>query len=80
MVMSGGVFPVSVFGSTYEDISRYIPLTYTVNYPIRILSGTVGVWEAAEVLCVQLIWIFMLAVLGRFCWRLGLKKYVAVGG
>ncbi len=80
MVMSGGVFPVSVFGSTYEDISRYIPLTYTVNYPIRILSGTVGVWEAAEVLCVQLIWIFMLAVLGRFCWHLGLKKYVAVGG
>lgn len=80
MVMSGGVFPVSVFGSAYETISRYIPLTYTINYPIRILSGAVGAEEAVKVLCIQLIWIFILAVLARCSWNLGLKKYVAVGG
>lgn len=80
MVMSGGIFPVSVFGSTYESISRYIPLTYTINYPIQILSGAAGITEAVEVLCIQLIWIFLLAVLGRCSWHLGLKKYVAVGG
>lgn len=80
MVMSGGVFPVSVFGSIYERISRYIPLTYTLNYPIRILSKDAGVGEAVEVLCIQLIWIAVLAVLAGFGWKRGLKKYVAVGG
>ena len=80
MVMSGGVFPVSVFGSTYERIAKFIPLTYTVNYPIQILAGTVGIGEAVQVLAIQLFWICVLAVLARITWSCGLKKYVAVGG
>lgn len=80
MVMSGGVFPVSVFGAGYETISRYIPLTYTINYPIQILSGAVDTREAVEVLFIQLVWIVILAVLAKLSWNWGLKKYVAVGG
>lgn len=80
MVMSGGVFPVSVFGAGYETISRYIPLTYTINYPIQILSGAVGTREAVEVLFIQFVWIVILAVLAKLSWNWGLKKYVAVGG
>ena len=80
MVMSGGVFPVSVFGRTYETIARYIPLTYTINYPIQILAGTVSPREAVGVLIIQLVWILLLALLARFTWNVGLKKYVAVGG
>lgn len=80
MVMSGGVFPVSIFGSTYETISKYIPLTYTINYPIQILSGAVGFREAIEVLVIQAIWIAVLAMAAKLCWNAGLKKYVAVGG
>lgn len=80
MVMSGGVFPVSVFGSTYEAIAKYIPLTYTVNYPIQILAGTVPAEEAVRVLGIQLVWILILAAVARIAWACGLKKYVAVGG
>ncbi|MDO4291957.1 MAG: ABC-2 family transporter protein [Eubacteriales bacterium] len=80
MVMSGGVFPVSVFGHTYERISRFIPLSYTINYPIQILSGVVSTGEAVEVLGIQLVWIFLLAALARLGWHRGLQKYVAVGG
>lgn len=80
MVMSGGVFPVSVFGSTYEKIAQYIPLTYTINYPIQILSGSVSSEAAYRVLTIQLVWIVILAVLAKITWALGLRKYVAVGG
>lgn len=80
MVLSGGVFPVTVFGKTYALISKYIPLTYTINYPIQILSGTVSVQEAVGVLGIQLVWIIILALLAVFLWQRGLKKYVAVGG
>lgn len=80
MVMSGGVFPVSVFGSTYEAAAKYIPLTYTVNYPIQILAGTVPAKEAVQVLGIQLAWILILAAAARIAWICGLKKYAAVGG
>ena len=76
----GGVFPVSVFGSTYEAIAKYIPLTYTVNYPIQILAGTVPAEEAVRVLGIQLVWILILAAVARIAWACGLKKYVVVGG
>lgn len=80
MVMSGGVFPVAVFGETYAAVSKYIPLTYTINYPIQILSGMVSVKEAGGVLLIQIAWIMFLAFLATMLWRCGLKKYVAVGG
>ena len=80
MVMSGGVFPVSVFGSAYEAIAAYLPLAYTINEPIRILAGAVPAAEAVRVIAAQLIWILLLSALSRILWIRGLKKYVAVGG
>jgi len=80
MVLSGGVFPVSIFGPEFEMIAKYIPLTYTINYPIQILAGKVLPGAALKVIGIQLVWIITLMLLAKLMWRRGLKKYVAVGG
>jgi ABC-2 type transport system permease protein len=80
MVLSGGVFPIEVFGSSFITISKFLPLSYTINVPIRILTGSAVLEEAFQVLVIQLFWILLLSVLSNILWNKGIKKYVAVGG
>jgi len=80
MVLSGGVFPLSVFGERFVAVSKFIPLSYTINYPIQILAGTVPSDEACQVLVIQVVWILVFILLANLLWKNGIRKYVAVGG
>jgi ABC-2 type transport system permease protein len=80
MVASGGVFPITVFGDTYVSISRYLPFLYTSYFPISVMTGALKAAEILTGMCVQLLWIVVLAALSGVLWRAGLKRYVAVGG
>jgi ABC-2 type transport system permease protein len=80
MVISGGVFPITVFGDTFLAISKFLPLSYTINFPIQILSGQIAWIDSLNILGLQLLWIILLASLSRWLWNRGIKKYVAVGG
>jgi len=80
MVLSGGVFPLSVFGERFVAVSKFIPLSYTINYPIQILAGTVPSEEACQVLVIQVVWILVFILLANLLWKNGIRKYVAVGG
>lgn len=80
MVASGGVFPITVFGSTYAAVSRFLPFQYTSYFPISVMTGALTIAEVLGGMCVQLVWILVLMVLSDVFWRAGLKRYVAVGG
>jgi ABC-2 type transport system permease protein len=80
MVASGGVFPITVFGSTYAAISRFLPFCYTSYFPISVMTGALEIKEVLAGICVQIVWIAALAALSNVFWRAGLKRYVAVGG
>lgn len=80
MVLSGGVFPISVFGNGFVSVSKYIPLMYTVNYPIQVLTGAVSASDAIRILGIQAVWVLLLALLSNGLWNRGIRQYVAVGG
>ena len=80
MVASGGVFPITVFGETYAAVSRFLPFQYTSYFPISVMTGALAAAEVLAGMCVQLVWIAVLAALSGAFWRAGLKRYVAVGG
>jgi len=80
MVLSGGVFPISVMGETYVAIVRYLPFSYTMYFPITLLTGATPLGEALWGLLLQVIWIGLLWAASLALWRAGLKRYVAVGG
>jgi ABC-2 type transport system permease protein len=80
MVLSGGVFPINVFGKEFVSIAKFTPLTYTINYPIQILAGTVSTSDALMILGMQAAWVLILALLSNVLWNRGIKQYVAIGG
>lgn len=80
MVLSGGVFPISIFGEWYIKISQFLPFSYTIYFPISVMTGAFDAAKIMTGIVIQLIWIFGLWLISKFVWKIGLTKYVAVGG
>jgi len=80
MVISGGVFPVDIFGQAAKRVLNYMPFTYTIGFPIRVATGNMPVGDMLMGLLYQAVWIMLLAVLSRLIWAMGIKKFSAVGG
>jgi len=80
MVLSGGIFPVSVLGQTYITVMNFLPFIYTTYFPITVLTGALAPRQAILGIFIQMIWIILLGFFSSLLWRRGIKKYVAVGG
>jgi ABC-2 type transport system permease protein len=80
VLLSGGIFPLEVFGERFVQINNFLPFKYTVSYPINVLNGKVAGGEILLGLLVQCIWIGLCLLLANLLWSQGGKRYVAVGG
>jgi ABC-2 type transport system permease protein len=80
ILLSGGIFPLEVFGARFVQAMGLLPFKYTISYPINALSGKVAPAELAQGLLVQCFWIAACWGLATYLWRLGGRRYVAVGG
>jgi ABC-2 type transport system permease protein len=79
-ILSGGVFPLEIFGGAALKVFGLLPFKYTIYYPISILNGKIPPSEILSGLLVQIVWILLLYLFSKFLWNAGMKKYVAVGG
>jgi viologen exporter family transport system permease protein len=80
VMLSGGIFPLEVFGERIVRVLKWLPFRYTVNYPINVLNGKIPTSEIAPGILIQCVWIAACLVLAHFLWRVGSRRYVAVGG
>lgn len=80
LMLSGGIFPLDIFGDTTVMLSKLLPFQYTIQFPINILTNKLSMGDIAMGYGVQTFWICLCSVLGYFLWRRGLKRYMAVGG
>jgi ABC-2 type transport system permease protein len=80
VVLSGGIFPLEVFGGTVGGVLKLLPFTYAVGFPVDVLTGAVTGTEVLSGFCVQLVWIGLMVVISRILWALGSRKYLAAGG
>jgi ABC-2 type transport system permease protein len=80
ILLSGGIFPLEVFGTRFVQVMNLLPFKYTVSYPINVLNGKIDSSEMALGLVMQCLWIVVCLALANFLWRLGGRRYVAVGG
>ena len=79
-VVSGGVFPLDIFGGVVELIVNVLPFGYTAQFPVNIINGRFG-WERMGVgFAFQAGWIVFFVCLGNLMWKHGVKRYAAVGG
>ena len=80
ILLSGGIFPLEVFGSRFVQIMGLLPFKYTISYPITVLNGRAALSGVPAGMLIQCVWIGACLLLSRALWRTGSKKYVAVGG
>jgi ABC-2 type transport system permease protein len=80
ILLSGGIFPLEVFGERFLQVVNLLPFKYTVNFPINVLNGKVAPAEIILGIGVQCLWIAGCLLLAKALWREGSKRYVAVGG
>jgi ABC-2 type transport system permease protein len=80
ILLSGGIFPLEVFGERFVQVVSLLPFKYTISYPITVLNGKIPYSGIASGMLIQLIWIGACLLLARALWRVGSKRYIAVGG
>jgi ABC-2 type transport system permease protein len=80
VLLSGGIFPLEVFGERAMRIFNLLPFKYTVYFPINVLNGKLSTAETLEGMLIQCLWIGGALALANVLWRAGGRRYVAVGG
>jgi ABC-2 type transport system permease protein len=80
ILLSGGIFPLEVFGPRFVQAMNLLPFKYTVNFPITVLNGRLSPTGIVLGMLMQVLWIAACLALANVLWRLGSKRYVAVGG
>lgn len=79
-IVSGGIFPLDIFGSEIQFMLHLLPFPYTSYFPISILCGTISGKQIAEGLMLQMFWIGLTFLIAKAVWKIGLKRFAAVGG
>ena len=77
--LAGGFAPLELFPTAVRNFVEWTPFPYVVYYPAKILTGQLPASDTARVFAVQLAWVLSLVLLRQVMWRVGLKKYGAVG-
>jgi ABC-2 type transport system permease protein len=79
-IISGGVFPLDIFGPVVVTVSKFLPFYYTTYFIVNILIGKVDYPALVNGLLVMLGWVVLLCLLIRLVWGRGIRKYIAAGG
>ncbi len=79
-IISGGIFPLDVFGGNVIRIFDLLPFKYTIYFPVTVLNGRIELDEILKGVVIQLIWVLAMLLVTKLVWKAGMKKYTAVGG
>lgn len=77
---SGLIIPVPLMPQGLKTLVYILPFRYASDLPFRIYAENIGISEALISIGVQLVWIVLLIVLGRYWMNKALKKVVIQGG
>lgn len=80
MIFAGVFFPIDILPGQFAEIISLTPFPYLAFFPIKIITVGMEISSIIEGLLLQSAWIFIIFVLGRITWKIGLRKYVEAGG
>ena len=79
-LLAGQVAPVGLLPGVLHTAAVILPFRYMVGFPVEVLTGQVSPAGLATGLGIQIGWLGLALVLTALLWRLGLRRYSAVGG
>jgi ABC-2 type transport system permease protein len=78
-VLAGKLFPLDLLPPGLRQAVDFTPFPSIVNLPIEIMTARVSIGDAAAGIGIQLLWAALFIGAHRLLWRLGLRRYGAVG-
>jgi ABC-2 type transport system permease protein len=77
--LSGWIAPLALFPAGLRQIAYWLPYRSTLSFPLEILLGRATPAETTFGFAITALWIVVFLVIYRVLWRLGLRRYEAVG-
>ena len=79
LLLSGRLVPLSLMPAWVQQLAWFLPFRWTFGFPIESLIGTLGTTDLLLGLAMQVLWITLGTLAVSLVWRLGVKRYSAVG-
>ena len=79
-ILSGVVVPVPFFPRFLKIISSYLPFQYVSDLPFRLYVGNINFTLGIRMIIIQIIWLFILIILGYLLIKKNLKRVEVQGG
>ena len=78
--LSGAYMPVVLLPTIIQKSTYYLPFRLISDFPYRVYSNNIGIKEGILSISLQLIWIFILVLIGNLIVKKALKKVFIQGG
>ncbi|QJC51167.1 hypothetical protein HGI30_06040 [Paenibacillus albicereus] len=79
-IVSGGIFPLEVYGETAKQLIAWTPFYYLIYFPVNVLGGRIAGADAWTGMAAQALWTAGMLAVALGSWRLGMKRYLGLGG
>jgi len=80
LVLSGRLVPMALMPAWVQQLASWLPFQWTFGYPIEALTGDLPVPSLIGGLGMQLLWILVGIAGVNLVWRVGIRRFSAVGG
>ncbi len=77
--LSGKLFPLVLLPTVLRDLAVLLPFRYMLSFPLEIAQQRLSINELISGFIFQISWLILMILGYHILWKLGLKKYSAVG-
>ena len=77
--MAGRMAPLDMMPDWLRMLAEWSPFPWMVAFPVELVIGRLDKAQAIEGLLMQVLWLAISFVTLHLVWRLGAKRYSAVG-
>ena len=79
-LLSGYLLPLPLLPAAIARIAEYSPFRFMLSVPVELMTRPMATRELAELLALQTGWAVATLALALWLWRLGVRRFEAVGG
>ncbi len=79
-LLSGALIPLVFFPGWAQGLFNYLPFSSMIYTPTMIYLGKLEAEQILGALCIQLIWVIILAIVAQIVWKKLIKQLVILGG
>ena len=79
-LLAGQVAPITLLPDALQLVAKVLPFRYMIGFPVDVLTGQLDTTGLLMGFAVQAGWLVVALALSAVMWRMGLRRYTAVGG